>query len=167
MKNFLFFAFFLLTTSACLEFSPRQNGESLPMNTNTVQTDLKEISNWFDLSNLPQPEKMQWIQRSKGIQNGQLPGPTDYYVVALLRYPQSLDDSVKMLFMERGDTYIEESLLEDWMPSKITESFIRTPEGYLKFNGVGYEPGEILLFPLSSGYILFIEEYIFIYGTTN
>lgn len=168
MKRILFLILYLLTISACSNPVPDRNGELPSMNINLVQTDFNELARWLDMSSLPQPEQVQWGQRIRGTLDSNLPSPTDYYIVALLTYSQSEQDKIEHIsLIKRGEVYVEDSFIEDWMPSKIQDAFVRTSEGYLKFDGTAYDIGEIARSPLSSGYILFIENYVLIYGATN
>lgn len=134
----------------------------------TVQTDKQTLQSWFDLTDLPQPNSVQWIQMFRSIPDEQLPGPTDYYIVAVLHYDEpvsSLGTTLKL--SSYGDLYIEDDLLANWMPDNIVKAFTRTPEGYLIFNGDAYEPGAILLPPLNFGFMFFVDQDILIYGATN
>ena len=136
------------------------------MNERSVQTDINAMSTFINLSALPEPTKASWVQRVQHDQRSEgLPAPTDYYVVAILEYdsPQSaLSDQ----FSGRGDVYVEDQLLETWMPQSISSRFVRTQEGYLMFDGKAYKADSVLQSPLTYGYILFIDNYVFIYGAT-
>jgi hypothetical protein len=138
------------------------------MNRDTVQTDEQMLSRWFDLSRFPQPDSVQWAQRAIGPSSDRLPGPADYYVIAILKYTGPLADLVTQLSLSpRGDVYVEDSLLESWLPNVIVDRFVRTPEGYLKFDGTAYTPNALLVPPLSYGYILIVENYMLVYGVTG
>jgi hypothetical protein len=138
------------------------------MNSDTVQTDKQVLSRWFDLSRFPPPDSVQWAQRAIGPSSDRLPGPTDYYVIAVLKYTGPLPDLAAQLHLSPGgDVYVEDSLLESWLPNVIVDRFIRTPEGHLKFDGTAYTTGSLLVSPLSYGYLLIIENYILVYGVTG
>jgi hypothetical protein len=139
--------------------------EPIAMNETTVQTDVETLSRWFNLSSFPEVVGVHWVQRQIGEGSERLPGPTDYYVVAILEFDHLLAPEISLA--PRNDVYVEDDLLESWMPTAVADRFVRTPEGYLKFDGTAYAAEGILVSPLTSGYVLVIENYLFIYGATG
>lgn len=145
-----------------------QSYEDNSTESTTVQTDKTSLNQWFDLSQFPVPTEIQWSQQAMSISHDrELPGPTDYYVIAVLTYDHTVEDMPEQLQLEmQPEVYVGDDLLEDWMPSVIADSFARTPEGYLKFTGQAYAPDQILHSPLTAGWVLFVENYIVILGAT-
>jgi len=160
MKWLFWWGGLLLLSAACTHLSPTAT-------TMAPSTEIQPLARWFNLTILPQPVQAQWVQRQRGI-GGSAPGPTDFYVVAVLTYDWVAPDLATYLQLQPRDTvYAEAQLLESWMPAVIRSHFTVTPEGYLRFDGPAYKAEGVLKSPLSYGYILIVENYIFIYGATR
>ncbi|HYD34509.1 MAG TPA: hypothetical protein VD999_00415 [Vitreimonas sp.] len=131
-----------------------------------VRNDKEILNQYFDLSKLPKANEVKWIQEKPG-KISMVPGPTDYAVTAVLSYEESTTPLIKGFQLKSQEVYVSESLLESWVPLPVRKSFIRTQENYLKYEGQGYSAQPFLKSPLSSGWILFIDNYIILFGATS
>ena len=127
-----------------------------------VQTDITELNQWLDLSQLPAPTEVQWTQQARS-EGQQIPGPTDYFLLAVLTYDHTIED---LQLEKRSDLYVGDEFLLDWMPAVVLDSFERTPEGYLESTGQAYKSDSILRSPFAMGWALSVENYIVVFGTT-
>jgi len=133
-----------------------------------IHTDSQSLNRWIDLSRLPQPAQIQWGQQALGQSGGALPAPTDYYIVALLAYDRPTADLTEELDLaSRSAVYVEDAFLQNWMPQAVLDRISRTTDGYMRCDGDAFAPGDLLLSPLTHGYVLFVENYVLIYGATT
>ncbi|PJF23436.1 MAG: hypothetical protein CUN56_00875 [Phototrophicales bacterium] len=163
MKRMFLLWMIVIILSACGLFETQRTNM---MSQSTVHTDIDSLFRWFDLSRFPEPLQVQWVQKSMAQAGSELPGPTDYYVLALLTYDEPTATLATQLNLpSRQDVYVEDSLLTDsWLPDEILTAFERTPENYLRYTGTAYTA--LLQPPLGYGYVLFIDHYVLIYGAT-
>lgn len=158
----------LLLVTSCGVFDASNTLEENAMSEQpSFNTSIPDLEQWFNLDQLDQPNSVMWRQITQGDTSSNLPGPTDYYVVAILEYSEDVEDLPSNLNLStRADVYVDDSFLEDWMPNEILNSFNRSAEGYIKFDGIPHSSDGFLLPPLTYGYILFVDRYILLYGAT-
>ena len=131
-----------------------------------VQTDSQALRRWFDVSALPPTQQVQWIQQVLGMPSS-VPGPTDYYILAVLEYDQPTAPFAEQLSLaSHPDVVVSADFLRSWMPAAVVDSFAETADGNRRFTGTAYAAGELLMSPLAAGYILLVENYMVIYGFT-
>lgn len=148
-----------------ISFSPRSQ-DSLTTET-TTNTDTASLEKYFDLSKLPKPEKVQWIQQS-ATHKGIIAGPTDYSIVAVLSYNEpTAKFKSKLSALQPEEVYVSDDFVQAWMPDAVKESFSRTPENYLKYNSQAYSSKFLLKSPLSEGWIFFEDNSIVLFGATK
>lgn len=166
MKRLGIFLLMMLSISACGLFDTQ--GTST-MSEPTIHTDADSLFRWFDLTRFPEPVSVKWVQNATAQPGGNIPSPTDYYVAAVLEYDRpTAQIATELNLATRQDVYVEDAFLDnDWMPDAIISAFGRTPEGYLRFGGTAYSTNNLLVTPLGYGYVLFIDNYILIFGATT
>lgn len=160
MKWYTFLLSLLLFLSACSESQTE----------NPVYTDAEALSFYFDLSQLPKPDSLQWTQKVIGASTSRLPGSTDYQVLAVLEFNELTAEQLKELLSLPTDYHsytIPDDMLESVFPARISESFTQTTNGDLEFNGSVYNSESLLRSPLSYGNALIIENYILLFGGTT
>ena len=154
---FLYVVLFIIV--AIFAFITMRSGDT---NEIIVHTDIQPLSTRFDLSRLPDPINVQWVQQvmGGGYEESRItiPGPTDYIVTAILEYDTSTDMFIEQLGLE-VQTPSRAFFWEDWMP----EDLVDVPKDQIKV----YYGNDLITCCFSLGSVWFIENYVILFGGTT
>lgn len=151
---------------ACALFSPAPPPTATATPPVTIHTDPAELQFWFDLTALPAPQSVQWVQFPAVANPSSAPGPNDYVVIALLEYDQPTAPFTAPLALAEQPGLTLESRFLDWLPAKPRSHFVESPAGFTLQEGSAYTAGP-LLNSLGYGYVLLTGRYVILYGGTT
>ncbi|MCU0496493.1 MAG: hypothetical protein MUF87_03970 [Anaerolineae bacterium] len=134
-----------------------------------ARQDASILANYLDLTAFPTSKAVLWQQYTMGTNTSNVPGPTDYYIVAILEFDQSTEPLLTSLGLavERTGVYLAPSFIREWFPSEIINAFESDTDGNLVLQTTAYQALPILKSPFSYGYIFAVGNYLYIYGMTT
>ena len=126
--------------------------------TNEVSTDVEALSK---LINLPvRPVSAVWRRQVRGTANSRVPGPTDWYLEALLTFDQ--DDAEKLAQEAKKSEKLRDigSIDDlDWLPSEARQNFEAEPNSSkYRVKGEAYPADAFAKTPLLNGYLIRLGE---------
>lgn len=140
-----------------------------PVLSDTARQDLQILAGYVDLTPFPTPQTVLWQQYARGMNTSNLPGPTDYYIVAILEFDQPVEPLLTELGLavDRTGVYLAPDFMHEWFPSEIVDAFQADADGNLVLQTTAYQAMPILKSPLSYGYVFAVGNYLYIYGMTT
>jgi len=126
--------------------------------TNEVSTDVEALNK---LITLPvRPVSVVWRRQIRGAANSRVPGPTDWYLEALLTFDpddvKRVADEAKTAEKPRDIGSIDGI---DWLPSEVRQNFDAEPNSAkYKVKGEVYAASAFAKPPLSQGYLVRLGE---------
>ena len=126
--------------------------------TNEVSTDVEALSRLITLP--ARPVSAVWRRQIRGTADSRVPGPTDWYLEALLTFDQvdadHLTDEAKKSEKLRDIDSIEGV---DWLPTEARQNFEAVPNSSkYKVKGDAYPADAFAKPPLSQGYLIRLGE---------
>lgn len=122
--------------------------------TDGVSTDVEALSKIITLP--ARPVSAVWRRQVRGTADSRIPGPTDWYLEALLTFDQDdaerVTDEAKKSEKPRDIGSIESI---DWLPSEARENFEADPNSSkYKVKGEAHSAAAFAKPPLSQGYLI-------------
>ena len=143
----------VLVLVACVEQKPTDSSKSrLP-----VSSDLASFRKYVNLPAEPRAVLFQTFNRS----NQRVPGPTDWYLLALLTYDQSSASAITQKTKQSEPMELDADEIPHWLPDSVKTSLIKTPTGY-RFPGQAYQAGSFAKSPLNDGEFVVSGDYVFL-----
>lgn len=120
---------------------------------NNISGDIQALSQQIPLP--VQPQEVIWQQRKLGAENSTIPGPSDYQIVAVLRYNEA--DAKKLVEKAKdnsGDIPAEGSIeVEPWFPEAVKKLAQKDEEDNV-VTGARYNPESFMRSPYSNGKLI-------------
>lgn len=140
-----------------------------PQDMNAFQEDVEQLS---ALITLPAPPlEAKWTQYTLGNPNSDAPGPTDYAVIAVLRYDTATaaDIASQLGAQSNGrDWYVDTNFVRPWFPDEVKASIVPDELSNLQLvNQPAYDPTLFAKPPLQQGYAYVVGDYVVVYLQTT
>lgn len=164
---FLAVALLLLFMVGCTGAADAPVAEAPDMN--AFEEDIEKLST---LITLPAPPvEAKWTQYNLGVANSDVPGPTDYVVLAVLRYDVTTAAEIAAQLNAQPTSrewYVDANFVRPWFPDEVKNSFVLDELSNLqKLNQPAHEPTLFAKSPLLQGYAFVVGEYVVVYLQTS
>lgn len=131
------------------------NMQNSPENKNDIETDIDELAKNI---NLPvRPSEAIWKKTKKDNEQGRIPGPNDYYLIAVLKYSDSEIEDLKEKTGQNKEEFtrgIDE--LQDWFPEEV-KKLAKDIDGENLLPIEKYDAGAFVKSPYSKGTLSRVE----------
>ncbi len=164
---FILMAFLTLLLLGCNGATEEPPAEAQDMN--AFQEDVEQLS---ALITLPAPPlEAKWTQYTLGNPNSDAPGPTDYAVIAILRYDTATASDIagQLSAQSNGrDWYVDGNFVRPWFPDEVKAGIVPDELTNLHLvNQPAYDPGIFAKPPLLQGYAYVVGDYVVVYLQTT
>lgn len=136
---------------------------------NAFQEDVEQLSALITLPSAPLEAK--WTQYTLGNPNSDAPGPTDYAVIAVLRYDTATAAEIASQLGAQSngrDWYVDGNFVRPWFPDEVKASIVPDELSNLQMvNQPAYDPTLFAKPPLLQGYAYVVGDYVVVYLQTT
>ena len=158
---YLFIPLLFILMIACRSATGQTNQEGTVLH----NTDISELGQLIQLP--AQPQNVYWQTYEKGDGRSEL-GPTDWELVAILEYdPATVTELRTQMALQThpNELFINPDFVKSWFPQSVKNIFVADAayDDYLKLDGDRYEPDMFVQSPLLNGYVIVLDNLIFVY----
>ena len=140
-----------LDFGSCRSSSSTGEHETGPYSRTRVSTDIDKLAQYVSLP--ARPASATW--ETLAMSDPQLPGPTDWYLMALLRYSKAdLDSIARGAQPSNESAVLTTSEIRAWFPASLKSAFTPTGGGRLRFGGQSYRANVFYKGSLHDGYFV-------------
>jgi len=121
----------IFITALNLLFSCQQSNEKSRIINNSIQqtnsykTNLKELGKYINLSNvkIDSTKKIYWNVYQLGNKNSEVPGPSDYYIIASFKLDEFNADTFRVLNILKQPMKKDSQYYKEWLPNNMNFIF--------------------------------------------
>lgn len=140
-----------LGSASCRPSSSAGEHETGPYTRTPVSTDIDKLARYVSFP--ARPASATW--ETLAISDPRLPGPTDWYLMALLHYSEADLDSIARGAQPSSESAaLTISEIRPWFPASLKSAFIPSGGETLRFNGQSYRANLFYKGSLHDGYFV-------------
>lgn len=164
---FILSALLILLLVGCNGADGNTNVEEIDMN--NFQEDAEKLGTLITLP--AAPTEVRWIQYPLGNPNSTAIGPTDYVVIAVLRYESNDAAQIAEQLSAQATTrdwFVNPEFIRPWFPDEVKAAFVFDElTNFHKVNQTVYEPTPFTKSPYLQGYAFVTGQYVVVYLQTT